>query len=44
MSSEQDVRRTASYSDGIIAGAIVGTAVYTGAVDIGRVLEKLSCS
>ena len=42
--SEQDVRRTASYSDGIIAGAIVGTAVYTGAVDIGRVLKKLSCS
>jgi len=44
MSSEEDVRRTASYAGGIIAGAIVGTAVYTGAVDIGRVLEKLSCS
>ena len=44
MSSEEDVRRSASYDDGIIAGAIVGTAVYTGAVDIGRVLEKLSCS
>jgi phosphoribosylformimino-5-aminoimidazole carboxamide ribotide isomerase len=44
MSSEEDVRRTASYAEGVIAGAIVGTAVYTGAVDIGRVLEKLSCS
>jgi phosphoribosylformimino-5-aminoimidazole carboxamide ribotide isomerase len=44
MSSEEDVQRTASYDEGVIAGAIVGTAVYTGAVDIGRVLEKLSCS
>ncbi len=44
MSSEEDVRRAASYDGGVIAGAIVGTAVYTGAVDIGRVLEKLSCS
>lgn len=44
MSSEDDVCRAASCADGVIAGAIVGTAVYTGAVDIGRVLEKLSCS
>jgi phosphoribosylformimino-5-aminoimidazole carboxamide ribotide isomerase len=44
MSSEDDVQRAASCADGVIAGAIVGTAVYTGAVDIGRVLEKLSCS
>ena len=44
MSSEEDVQRTASYAEGVIAGAIVGTAVYTGAVDIDRVLEKLSCS
>ncbi len=44
MSSEEDVRRAASYDDGVIAGAIVGTAIYTGAVDIGRVLEQLSCS
>ena len=44
MSSEDDVRCAASYADGVIAGAIVGTAVYTGAVDIGRLLEKLSCS
>jgi phosphoribosylformimino-5-aminoimidazole carboxamide ribotide isomerase len=43
MSSEEDVWRAASCDDGIIAGAIVGTAVYTGAVDIARVLEKLSC-
>ena len=45
MSSEEDVQRAASYADGVIAGTIVrGTAVYTGAVDIGQVLEKLSCS
>ncbi len=44
MSSEEDVRRAATLAGGVIAGAIVGTAVYTGAVDIGRVLEKLSCS
>jgi len=44
MSSEEDVWRTAAYADGAIAGAIVGTAVYTGAVEIGRVLEKLACS
>ena len=44
MRSEEDVQRTASYAEGVIAGAIVGTAVYTGAVDIDRVLEKLSCS
>jgi len=44
MSSEDDVLRAAACADGIIAGAIVGTAVYTGAVDIARVLEKLSCS
>jgi len=44
LSSESDVRRTASYEGGIIAGAIVGTAVYTGAVDIARILEFLSCT
>ncbi len=43
MSSEDDVRRAASWADGVIAGAIVGTAVYTGAVDIGRMLEALAC-
>jgi len=43
MSSEEDVQRAASCAGGVIAGAIVGTAVYTGAVDIGRVLEKLAC-
>ncbi|MBW2495358.1 MAG: 1-(5-phosphoribosyl)-5-((5-phosphoribosylamino)methylideneamino)imidazole-4-carboxamide isomerase, partial [Deltaproteobacteria bacterium] len=44
MSSEDDVLRAAACAAGIIAGAIVGTASYTGAVDIARVLEKLSCS
>jgi len=43
MSSEEDVWRAACHADGIIAGAIVGTAVYTGGVDIGRMLEKLAC-
>ncbi len=42
--SEEDVQRTAAYADGVIAGAIVGTAIYTGAIDIGRLLEKLACS
>ena len=44
MSSDSDVTDAASFADGVIAGAIVGTAVYTGSVDIGRILEKLSCS
>jgi phosphoribosylformimino-5-aminoimidazole carboxamide ribotide isomerase len=44
ISSESEVALAASCAGGVIAGAIVGTAVYTGAVDIGRVLENLSCS
>jgi phosphoribosylformimino-5-aminoimidazole carboxamide ribotide isomerase len=42
--SEEDVERAAAYSDRGIAGAIVGRAIYTGAVDIGRTLTKLACS
>jgi phosphoribosylformimino-5-aminoimidazole carboxamide ribotide isomerase len=42
--SEEDVERAAAYSDRGIAGVIVGRAIYTGAVDIGRTLRKLACS
>jgi phosphoribosylformimino-5-aminoimidazole carboxamide ribotide isomerase len=42
--SDQEVRRAASFSDRGIAGAIVGRALYTGAVDLGRTLEMLACS
>jgi phosphoribosylformimino-5-aminoimidazole carboxamide ribotide isomerase len=42
--SEEDVERAAAYCDRGIAGAIVGRAIYTGAVDIGRTLERLACS
>ena len=42
--SEDDVLRAAAYADRGVAGAIVGTAVYTGAVDAARVLEALACS
>ena len=43
VSSEADVVRAASYTERGVSGAIVGRAIYTGAVDIGRTLEKLSC-
>jgi phosphoribosylformimino-5-aminoimidazole carboxamide ribotide isomerase len=42
--SEADVERAATYAERGIAGAIVGRAIYTGAVDIGRTLRKLTCS
>jgi len=42
--SEEDVERAAAYAGRGISGAIVGRAIYTGAVDIGRTLRKLSCS
>jgi phosphoribosylformimino-5-aminoimidazole carboxamide ribotide isomerase len=44
IASEHDVVRAASYAPRGVAGAIVGRAIYTGAVDVGRVLEKLACS
>jgi len=44
ISSEADIERAASYAARGIAGAIVGRAVYTGAVDIGRALRRLACS
>ncbi len=42
--SEADIERAVAYSDRGIAGAIVGRAIYTGAVDIGRTLRMLACS
>ena len=42
--SQEDVRRAASLAGGGIAGAIVGRALYTGDVDLGRALEDLGCS
>lgn len=43
VSSEADVVRAATYAECGVGGAIVGRAIYTGAVDIGRTLEKLAC-
>ena len=43
ISSEADVVRAADYVARGVSGAIVGRAIYTGAVDIGRTLEKLAC-
>ena len=43
VSSEEDVVRASRDLHRGVAGAIVGRAIYTGAVDIGRTLEKLSC-
>ena len=42
--SEADIERAATYAARGIAGAIVGRAIYTGAVDVGRTLGKLACS
>ena len=42
--SQEDLRRAASLAGGGIAGAIVGRALYTGDVDLGRALEEIGCS
>ena len=42
--SEDDVRRTCALAERGVAGLIVGRALYTGAVDLGRALEIASCS
>lgn len=44
VSSEDDVLRAAELAPRGISGVIVGRALYTGAVDLGRTLEKLACS
>jgi len=41
--SEADIERAATYASRGVAGAIVGRAIYTGAVDVARTLRKLSC-
>jgi phosphoribosylformimino-5-aminoimidazole carboxamide ribotide isomerase len=42
--SEEDVRRSCALAGRGVAGLIVGRALYTGAVDLGRALEIASCS
>jgi len=42
--SEDDVRRTCALAERGVAGLIVGRALYTGAVDLGRALEIAACS
>ena len=42
--SDGDLRRAASLVDRGVSGAIVGRALYTGAVDLGRALDAISCS
>jgi phosphoribosylformimino-5-aminoimidazole carboxamide ribonucleotide (ProFAR) isomerase len=37
------VQLAAAYADRGVAGLIVGRALYTGAVDLGRVLRSLAC-
>lgn len=41
VSSPEDLVRAASCADGRLAGAIVGRALYTGAVELGATLERL---
>jgi phosphoribosylformimino-5-aminoimidazole carboxamide ribotide isomerase len=41
--SESDVQLAAAFADRGVAGLIVGRALYTGAVDLGRVLRSLAC-
>jgi phosphoribosylformimino-5-aminoimidazole carboxamide ribotide isomerase len=40
----EDVRRTVSLAARGVAGAIIGRALYTGAVDLGAALEAAACS
>jgi phosphoribosylformimino-5-aminoimidazole carboxamide ribotide isomerase len=42
--SEDDVRRSCALAGRGVAGLIVGRALYTGAVDLGRALEIAACS
>ena len=44
VASEDDVARAAGYAERGIAGAIVGRALYTGAVELGSALARLPCS
>jgi phosphoribosylformimino-5-aminoimidazole carboxamide ribotide isomerase len=42
--SEDDVRRSCALAERGVAGLIVGRALYTGALDLGRALEIAACS
>jgi len=42
--SEEDVRRSCALAGRGVAGLVVGRALYTGAVDLGRALEIAACS
>jgi phosphoribosylformimino-5-aminoimidazole carboxamide ribotide isomerase len=44
IASEADLERAAGYAARGVAGAIVGRALYSGAVDLGRALRRLACS
>jgi phosphoribosylformimino-5-aminoimidazole carboxamide ribotide isomerase len=44
VASEKDLVRAADLSPRGVAGVIVGRALYTGAVDLGRALEAMACS
>jgi phosphoribosylformimino-5-aminoimidazole carboxamide ribotide isomerase len=44
VSGDDDVLTASRHASRGIAGAIVGRALYTGAVDLPRVLEALACS
>jgi phosphoribosylformimino-5-aminoimidazole carboxamide ribotide isomerase len=44
VSSEEDVARAVAYAERGIAGAIVGRALYTGALDLERALARVACS
>jgi phosphoribosylformimino-5-aminoimidazole carboxamide ribotide isomerase len=41
--SEDDLRRTAALAERGVAGVIVGRALYTGALELGRGLEIVAC-
>jgi phosphoribosylformimino-5-aminoimidazole carboxamide ribotide isomerase len=43
IASEEDVLRAAGLAARGVSGAIVGRALYTGALDLGRTLERLAC-
>jgi phosphoribosylformimino-5-aminoimidazole carboxamide ribotide isomerase len=43
VASEEDVAAAARYAARGVSGLIVGRALYTGAVDLGRALERLAC-
>ena len=44
VASEDDLVRACEYLERGISGAIVGRALYTGAVDLGRALSRVPCS